>query len=110
MELDLVDALSTEGLRLPDIVVADDTLGVVLRVEEAEEADRHERIPWHDVLGRRIRQRLQPARRDDGAEGDDAGRANPSIDPASNQAKGRLGRQVPKGAPRVRLGGLGACV
>ena len=52
MELDLVNSLGTEGFRLAHIVVPMTRRAVVLPIEEAEEADRHEGVPWYDVFGR----------------------------------------------------------
>ena len=56
MEVDAVDAALLVVLRLADVVVADDALRVVLRVEEtddeAREEERHRHFAYEERNGR----------------------------------------------------------
>eukprot|EP00964_Phaeocystis_antarctica_P042935 scaffold24623_cov66-Phaeocystis_antarctica.AAC.1 len=72
VQVDPLDAALGVVLRLAYVVVADDALRVVLRVEEDDGDARPEEEPRHHVRGRRARVGARPAEDADGAESADA--------------------------------------
>jgi len=82
VEFNTLDATLLVILRLSNVVVANNTLSVILCIEEWEEHGQPEQVTGHEITGRRVQRWIHPRGKCNHDKGDDPRATDPCVDRA----------------------------